>query len=62
MYHANLVPRLASRFVCKFLFVSVKLRLEMTKFQVYLRTETAWRKILPSLSELGRSPLSSAAT
>ena len=34
----------------------------MTKFYVYLGTGTARRQLLPSLSELGRGPFSSAPT
>ena len=60
MHHANLVPGWHHALFVNFFAVSAPLRLEMAKFQVYLRTETAWRKILPSLSELGRGPLSSA--
>ena len=46
-------------FFVHFLAVPAQLRLEMTKsVQIYLRTEKTRRFILPSLSELGRGPLS----
>ena len=52
----------AWRFFVHFFAVPAQQRRKMTKFEVYLRTGTARQYILPSLSKLGRSPLSSAPT
>ena len=61
-YEQNNNSARASRFFVNFFAVSEQLRSEMTKFWVDLRTGKAWRYILVSLSELERSPLSSAPT
>ena len=51
-----------SGFLVNLFAVPVQLHCEMAKLQVYLRTGTARRQILPHLSKLRRGPLSSTPT